>query len=324
MLQSVLRFQDVHEHAAAISPWNLHYAQISAGKVESSLLQLSTPRCHVFRERINQRVVQQGEAPREQVCFAFPVAAPGKAHVQGREVDEHCMLFLQGGDEFMCHLPMDTDLFAITFDRALFEAQLEHTASPERIVALMKQPVVKVASQDLHACRERLLNIFYWAMLSIEDGHGQHPQHEQELELSLLAELLALLSAPDCGASRQISTIRSYIVDKLHRQTMSDAINVPSIFEVCEQMQVSRRTVQNSFQTVTETTPRNYLRCVRLNGVRRALMSTSAEQITIGDIASRWGFFHLSHFAEDYRALFCELPSQTIRRSHAFGRAATS
>jgi len=64
--------------------------------------------------------------------------------------------------------------------------------------------------------------------------------------------------------------------------------------------------------------------CVRLNGVRRALMSTWPEEVTIGDIASRWGFFRLSHFSEDYRALFCELPSQIIRRYRARGEAAIS
>jgi len=57
----------------------------------------------------------------------------------------------------------------------------------------------------------------------------------------------------------------------------------------------------------------NYIRCVRLNGVRRELIGTRADALTIGDAASRWGFFHLSHFAADYQALFGELPSHTRR-----------
>ena len=40
MLQSIHRFQDVHVHAAAIGAWKQTYAQISAGKLESSLMQL--------------------------------------------------------------------------------------------------------------------------------------------------------------------------------------------------------------------------------------------------------------------------------------------
>ncbi len=321
MLQSIHRFQDVHVHAAAIGAWKQTYAQISAGKLESSLMQLSTRRCHAFRERINKRVVQHGEAPRDQICFAFPIAAPGAAHVQGREADDKSILFLQGGEEFMFHMPMDTDLLSLTFDRDLFEEHLHQLPDPDRIAALLKQPVIKVPPKGLRACRERLLTLFSQAMLQFDDVQrqdnmpsAQTAQREQALESSLLGELLGLLSAPDCDPVRQMSTTRSYIVEKLHRQTIVDAANVPSIFEVCQRLQVSRRTVQNSFQTVAETTPLNYLRCVRLNGVRRELLSTTHQQASIGDIASRWGFFHLSHFAEDYQALFGELPSQTARR----------
>jgi AraC family transcriptional regulator, ethanolamine operon transcriptional activator len=64
---------------------------------------------------------------------------------------------------------------------------------------------------------------------------------------------------------------------------------------------------------VTETNPVSYIRSVRLNGVRRELMSTTPQQLSIGDAAAKWGFFHLSHFAAEYQELFMELPSQTRR-----------
>jgi AraC family ethanolamine operon transcriptional activator len=36
--------------------------------------------------------------------------------------------------------------------------------------------------------------------------------------------------------------------------------------------------------------------------------------VTIQDIASHWGFWHLSQFAQDYRQLFGELPSDTLHK----------
>jgi AraC family ethanolamine operon transcriptional activator len=35
--------------------------------------------------------------------------------------------------------------------------------------------------------------------------------------------------------------------------------------------------------------------------------------VTIQDIASHWGFWHLSQFAQDYKHLFGELPSATLK-----------
>jgi len=312
MLQRIDRFQDVHIHAAAIGTWNQTYTQISAGLLESSLVQISNPRCHVFRERINRRVVQHGEAPKDRVCFALPIAVPGSAHMQGREADDKSLFFLRGGEEFMFHMPMDMDMLAITFDQRLFDECLASIPQAAKIECLLKQPVIKVPPGRLLECRSRLLNMVSNAL---GDSTPQEPpQGERALEAALLEELLVVLADPECDAGqRQPGSTHSYIVEKLHRLTVNDAVNAPSIFEASKRLHVSRRTVQNSFRTVAGTTPLNYLRSVRLNGVRRELMSTCAAEISIGDLASRWGFFHMSHFAEDYQELFNELPSQTPR-----------
>jgi len=142
--RSIEQFRDAHVHAAAINSWNQTYTQISAGRLESSLVQISSPTCHLFREHINQRVVQQGEAPRGRVCFALPLAVPGSAHMQGREVDASSLFCLHGGQEFMFHMPQGMDLLALTFAHEFFEVQLAGLRDPalaEKIERLLRQPV---------------------------------------------------------------------------------------------------------------------------------------------------------------------------------------
>jgi len=43
------------------------------------------------------------------------------------------------------------------------------------------------------------------------------------------------------------------------------------------------------------------------------LIATPACTHNVGEIAVAMGFFHLSHFAAHYRALFGEPPSETLR-----------
>jgi len=318
MNHSINRFRDAHVHAASVQEWSQTYSQITGGALESSLMQLRSARCHVFREQINQRIVQHGEAPRGKVCFAVPIAIPGSIRMQGRDADDKSIFFLRGGEEFMFHMPMGMDLLAVTFDQDLFEGALGKTLWADEISNLLKQPVIKVPAQRLRDSRSRLLAMFSEAL--INEDLGVTPEREHEFEQAMLDEMLQLVTDPACDrAQRHGSSTHSFIVEKCHRLTMSDAIQVPSVVELCERLQVSRRTVQNSFRTVAETTPVNYLRCVRLNGVRRELMSTATSGLSIGDAAFKWGFFHLSHFAAEYQNLFGELPSQT-RRADSAGR----
>jgi transcriptional regulator GlxA family with amidase domain len=109
------------------------------------------------------------------------------------------------------------------------------------------------------------------------------------------------------------SASASFIVSQCHRMVEAGGATPPSIEELCLRLPTSRRTLQNSFRQVADCTPVHYLRSVRLNAVRRQLMSTRAANPGIAQAAEDRGFNHLPHFAERYKALFGELPSQTMR-----------
>lgn len=317
--QSISHFRDIHVHAATIQHWNQDYSQLTAGLAESSLTQLTTAGCHVFLEQINQRVVQNGEAPRGKMCFALPTQVPGSIRMQGRDVVDSSLFFLEGGEEFMFHMPTGMELLSITFDREVFEAALDQVASAKELKQLLRQPVIRVLPQRYEKARRRLLKAF--SAVLAHDDLGSLPACHAVLEQTMLDELLQLLIDPACDKQQRSTTsTRSYIVEKCHRTALNEMSEAPSVIELCQRLQVSRRTLQNSFQSVAETTPLNYLRSVRLNGVRRTLMSTRAAELSIGDAAARWGFYHLSHFAAEYHELFAELPSQTKRAALAISK----
>lgn len=305
------RFGDISQHAASVSEWNQTYSQLTCGVLQSSLQQLSGRRFQIFRELINQRVVQHGEAPRGRICFAVPMAVPGVARMQGRGVDECSVFVLQGGEEFMFHMPMGMDLLSITFDREVFEQAIASASRPDELTTLLRQPVLQIPAGRLGRSRSRLLRLFEHVLVSAD---VQAHDTEHWLEGALVSELVGLLADPECDKlQRHGSSPGSYIVEKCHRLTVEDRLNPPSVVDLCQRLRVSRRSVQNGFRSVTETTPINYIRSIRLNGVRRELMNTCSGEVSIGDAAARWGFFHLSHFAADYQELFGELPSQTRR-----------
>jgi AraC family ethanolamine operon transcriptional activator len=90
-----------------------------------------------------------------------------------------------------------------------------------------------------------------------------------------------------------------------------------SMLALCGKVGASRRKLTYCFQDVLGTSPMQYLRAVRLNGVRRALRA--GEAAAVQDAAARWGFFHMGQFSLDYKKQFGELPSATLRAAGAQG-----
>jgi transcriptional regulator GlxA family with amidase domain len=80
---------------------------------------------------------------------------------------------------------------------------------------------------------------------------------------------------------------------------------------------VSARALQKAFARSGEPPPMTYLRHLRLHRVRAELADASQRRCsaTITTVASRWGFVHLGRFAQQYRQVFGESPSQTLRLS---------
>lgn len=87
------------------------------------------------------------------------------------------------------------------------------------------------------------------------------------------------------------------------------------VAEIAAAAHVSPRAIQLAFRRHLGTTPSAYLRRVRLDRARADLLAAEpAGGVTVTAIAARWGFPRASRFAQQYRALYDEPPSATLRR----------
>ncbi len=141
----------------------------------------------------------------------------------------------------------------------------------------------------------------------------QYRQTQRVLEQSLLSAVVA--TVPDNDASPKPPTPnRRHIVDAA-KVFMNARIAEPiTVADVCVELGVCRRTLQYSFQEVLGINPVRFLRALRLNGVRRDLRNAATPANSVQDMAAKWGFWHLGHFVTDYKRMFGELPSETVRR----------
>jgi AraC-like DNA-binding protein len=106
------------------------------------------------------------------------------------------------------------------------------------------------------------------------------------------------------GRLRHLRQARDYLVEH-----MDDPIQLA---DLCGELGLSRRGVEVLFRDTLGIGPITFLRYQRLHGVRRALLAAPLCQGNVKRAALEWGFWHMGHFARQYREFFGECPSTTV------------
>jgi AraC-like DNA-binding protein len=84
--------------------------------------------------------------------------------------------------------------------------------------------------------------------------------------------------------------------------------------EICAATGASERTLQLCCRDHLGTSPIRYLLLRRMHLARRALVAADPATKTVTEIATDHGFYELGRFSVEYRKLFGETPSASLRR----------
>ncbi|MBJ7309941.1 helix-turn-helix domain-containing protein [Rugamonas sp. CCM 8940] len=313
-LRTVLA-HDADQLAGELTNWQQSYDQISAGLFRGALVELRMPKIQVFKESLSQAVRQSCRVWPGAIWFGLP-DHPVATRINGRQAGQEWIMVQPGEQEFELVTPSAYGIYGIVVCRRMLAEAAARSGCLIDWERVQAAEVLQVDGAARAACVQTL------AGLLGEDGHGTPAQagpngaaraapHWQEAVLGALLELLDRSCVEPVAAAsvqrrqRVVARAREYIL--AHR---AESISVP---ELCEQVHVSRRTLQYCFEDVLGMSPMLYLRMVRLNGVRRQLHDPAARGSAIGDVAGAWGLCNFSQFSSDYRKLFGECPSASMK-----------
>ncbi|MEN0139011.1 MAG: AraC family transcriptional regulator [Rhodococcus sp. (in: high G+C Gram-positive bacteria)] len=153
---------------------------------------------------------------------------------------------------------------------------------------------------------------FLHEQLSHPGGLAAMPVALREFESALMTEMLMTIPSqitvwlqgkPPRTRRTKILEIAEYI-----EEHPADNLTTADLAAMAG---TNARALQAGFQEVVGMSPRAYVRGVRLDRIRLELESGTHGSVT--DVATRWGFFHAGRFAQQYRARFGVLPSDTSR-----------
>jgi AraC family transcriptional regulator, ethanolamine operon transcriptional activator len=142
---------------------------------------------------------------------------------------------------------------------------------------------------------------------------GEAPP-ERTISGTLVPLLAASLSRlENYAVERSAATNRRFAAVRACEIYMRDHLDTSlTILDLSCVCQMRSRTLINAFEAITGFGPMEYLKRLRLSAVHRALGHADRSRTRIIDVATEWGFWHMGHFARDYRIMFGESPSQTL------------
>ncbi|WP_306207626.1 AraC family transcriptional regulator [Actinoplanes sp. RD1] len=115
-------------------------------------------------------------------------------------------------------------------------------------------------------------------------------------------------STPDLPTARRPRTVKRAL-DAMHAEPGRPF----TARELAAISGVGVRVLQESFRRHVGVPPLTYLRRLRLEGVHADLTRAGKGEVSVSEVAHRWGFTHLGRFAGAYRDRYGTTPSETLR-----------
>lgn len=251
-------------------------------------------------------------APAAYVFYLPTSAAPGIRPEAQRISTTQAMGFLEDLGQFDELAPYEhSSYIGLSFEKAAMVQQLSELLGAPVTAELEFDHVVDLTTEK--GLRLAALGHLVWSCLNLSDA--------DRLSLAVIerlfqATMIALLEVAQNSHMPQLEGSISPAVPwhiKRAMDYMHANLSHPlTVGLIASEAGTSVRTLQGGFQRFKGTTPLGYLRTIRLEAARRALMDDSAPR-SITDAARRAGFTHMGRFAATYYQAFGETPSETAR-----------
>lgn len=223
------------------------------------------------------------------------------------------LVLIKPNQELFTHFPTQ-NFYATTLltETELF-AYLESQQPGASEAAVLRQSAAVLATPPDVA--EVRINQF---RTLLKEVCNEGPAMSEEAADFCRRNILDLMTSPILEAAAQRESQFHISRRRLLREIdhyLTDAGSRPiHISEICEQFNITRRTLHRTFNEIMHIAPMTFLRHKRLCDVHSALLNGDSATV-IKYVAREHGFIEQGRFAADYRKLFGELPSTTLHRA---------
>lgn len=300
-------FTDVEQMCEAIRTWDLDFRPLAMPTRPSrigSITQWRFEPGEITHACFSASFEQRGAPPGGAVTFGVLAAHMRRLWWRGREVDSGTVPVFPVASELHSISGPDFEVFTISVREETIARVCEQCELPLP-PAHQRPETFRASPGQLDRLRQQLRRL-------TDPLGGDAPMEARQVTENLVATWLGPIVA---SLPRPSLRSRDQAMRRCLERLEHPDWTALSTAQLCEIAGVGERTLQYAFRERFGLTPAAFLKARRLAIVRQRLLRGEPGQQTVGDAATSLGFWHLSHFAEDYRHAFGEAPSETLKRS---------
>jgi len=286
--------------AEAVRGAGFEHRQLYPGRFSGELVRTEAAGIIIDRGCYSRALLAQGAFSPRSITVGFLLSDREPGYVNGIRARAHDLIVFPENGELDYMLPADTEWCSVQIERTALLAFGVDPASIERM---------SVVSPDTGQ-RRHLARLMRFALDGLVTAQAQHAFRD-----TILEQLYQTLSQQGDRCRHPNFSERAKLVRRFEQVADAQGAERRSVAELALGLGVSRRTLELAFRDYMGLSPARYLVVLRLNAVHRELLNACEDNQRVADLAAQHGIAHLGRFASDYRQMFGELPSQTLRRA---------
>lgn len=303
-------YQDLHVLESQVYRWDVIFKKVSVGKFHGTVGMIDLGIVQLLDVRFSGTLFQYGYAPKDYVTFVLPAIDCQPFWWHFRRVDHNCLLSFPesrlvnaiSGDGFHIYvLSIQKDRFLQLTEQLGIPQIQEQVGGREKVFTIDKSQVYPINS---------LLQALFLGVQAKQAsvGSAKFIQTMKQKVPEMFLKLFVNAGDKEVFADRERDRTMARAIDYILAQDLKSI----SVNDIETAIGVKRRSLEYAFKEYFHVGPKSFIKALRLNQFRHELMVNGE---SVAKTALQYDFTHMGQLSKDYKLLFNELPSKTLRQA---------
>ncbi|MEB3191029.1 MAG: AraC family transcriptional regulator [Snowella sp.] len=310
-----LSFTDMDHFTEFFAYGGMQIIQLTTGPLQCEFLSIQIGELHFIRQKANQGTQAWGEKLNKYRNFTMVwFENKGEFYSLRHPINPRRTIFGFNGGESDFITSQGGAIAAILIPVKTFHTYADQLQRHDLDDCFLSQNHVNLLPSGIKEIKDYLKEIFWLA-----EHQPSYLQQDHVVDLvtnDFLPLLISKISTKWNSKASLKPSRRARLIAQAEQEMLASFEKPLTLKQLAQKLGSSSSALSYGFKELFGMSPMRYLKVRRLNALRQRLKTSDPEDFTITMLANQFGFWSAGHFARDYKDMFGELPSETLRNTY--------